>query len=77
MGATVRTPQVFFVFSANETLKIDTPQYIQRMGKIQRREWNFYGYGPSIRCNARVGGPHTIPSRIEISSEAPALLLDD
>src|SRR5712691_9513909 len=62
----VGAPQVLFVFSANESLEIQSPDDVLRLREIQSREGNLHSCRPPVRGNQSFRGPHPIPSRIEI-----------
>jgi hypothetical protein len=73
----VSAPEVLFVFSADKAFQIQTLDYIAGLSEIEGREWNFYGRGPSVGSDARLGRPYTVPPPVEVGSVCVSLLLHD
>src|SRR5215475_2272281 len=61
-GPAPRRPEILFVFSTNEALEVDAPNYFFRLHEVQCRKRNCNGGGPALRIDARLGSPHTVPT---------------
>src|SRR5258707_1165375 len=70
------TPQVLFVFAANEPLEVHSPDDISRLHEIQRGKRYGNGHSPSISPYPCFGSPDSIPAGVAVLC-IPGLFVGD
>ena len=72
-----RTPQIFLILAADETLEVDAPDHIARMHEIQRRKRDANCSRPALGSDAGFRGPHAIPTGVAIAAVGSGFVCDE
>src|SRR5215472_10962086 len=65
-GSSPTAPKVFFILTTNESLKVDSPNYVCGTHEVQCRKRNFDRRCPSVCADSCFRSPHSVPPRIAV-----------